>query len=305
MVARRENPKRVLALDGRIGTGCWASRIETYYGLAKSSERWVCAPIRVESAAGRSPLAIVVIGGALAIMVLTRVLQPVLIYLCHRRLRLRESQGVRCSPDLGAQVIQWATPRPPWTTGLKNHAARCRVGSQRLCEGLFRVLDEGPTAVKDSISRSRVYEVLRAGPLRTHFQLAARRGLKPPVTSMRSGVPDRRRALAPETEHSLARLRPVAGRYRTARLRSAGGSGTCPFSKAAKRAPDAPSDRGWHFRDVRRAGGARGSSATIPARWGNGVLQPIPRHTTTMPIAYHVIRFGSPKGSASFTSHTA
>jgi cobalt-zinc-cadmium resistance protein CzcA len=38
------------------------------------------------------PLAIVVIGGALAIMVLTRVLQPVLIYLCHRRLRLQDSQ---------------------------------------------------------------------------------------------------------------------------------------------------------------------------------------------------------------------
>jgi cobalt-zinc-cadmium resistance protein CzcA len=36
------------------------------------------------------PLAIVVIGGALAIMVLTRMLQPVLIYLCHRRLRLRD-----------------------------------------------------------------------------------------------------------------------------------------------------------------------------------------------------------------------
>jgi heavy metal efflux system protein len=36
------------------------------------------------------PLAIVVIGGALAIMVLTRVLQPVLIYLCHRRLRLQD-----------------------------------------------------------------------------------------------------------------------------------------------------------------------------------------------------------------------
>ena len=33
------------------------------------------------------PLAIVVIGGALAIMLLTRVLQPVLIYLCHRALR--------------------------------------------------------------------------------------------------------------------------------------------------------------------------------------------------------------------------
>jgi cobalt-zinc-cadmium resistance protein CzcA len=33
------------------------------------------------------PLAIVVIGGALAIMLLTRVLQPALIYLCHRQLR--------------------------------------------------------------------------------------------------------------------------------------------------------------------------------------------------------------------------
>jgi cobalt-zinc-cadmium resistance protein CzcA len=36
------------------------------------------------------PLAIVVIGGALAILVLTRLLQPVLIYLCHRRLRLMD-----------------------------------------------------------------------------------------------------------------------------------------------------------------------------------------------------------------------
>jgi cobalt-zinc-cadmium resistance protein CzcA len=36
------------------------------------------------------PLAIVVIGGALAIMLLTRVLQPALIYLCHRKLRLQE-----------------------------------------------------------------------------------------------------------------------------------------------------------------------------------------------------------------------
>lgn len=38
----------------------------------------------------QQPLAIVVIGGALAIMLLTRVLQPVLIYLCHRKLRLGE-----------------------------------------------------------------------------------------------------------------------------------------------------------------------------------------------------------------------
>jgi heavy metal efflux system protein len=40
----------------------------------------------------QQPLAIVVIGGALAITVLTRLLQPVLIYLCHRRLRLAESR---------------------------------------------------------------------------------------------------------------------------------------------------------------------------------------------------------------------
>jgi cobalt-zinc-cadmium resistance protein CzcA len=37
------------------------------------------------------PLAIVVIGGALAILLLTRVLQPVLIYLLHRRLRLEDT----------------------------------------------------------------------------------------------------------------------------------------------------------------------------------------------------------------------
>jgi len=36
-------------------------------------------------------LAIVVIGGALAILLLTRILQPVLIYLCHRRLRLEDT----------------------------------------------------------------------------------------------------------------------------------------------------------------------------------------------------------------------
>jgi cobalt-zinc-cadmium resistance protein CzcA len=36
------------------------------------------------------PLAIVVIGGALAIMLLTRILQPVLIYLCHRQLRIAD-----------------------------------------------------------------------------------------------------------------------------------------------------------------------------------------------------------------------
>ena len=43
----------------------------------------------------QQPLAIVVIGGALAIMVLTRILQPVLIYLCHRRLRLDDQNRSR------------------------------------------------------------------------------------------------------------------------------------------------------------------------------------------------------------------
>ena len=37
------------------------------------------------------PLAVAVIGGALAISLLTRVLQPILIYLCHRRWRLAET----------------------------------------------------------------------------------------------------------------------------------------------------------------------------------------------------------------------
>lgn len=39
------------------------------------------------------PLAVVVIGGALAIALLTRVLQPILIYLCHRRLRLADGEN--------------------------------------------------------------------------------------------------------------------------------------------------------------------------------------------------------------------
>jgi heavy metal efflux system protein len=51
------------------------------------------------------PQAIVVIGGALAIMVLTRVLQPALTYLCHRRLRLADEQrnngdGIVATSDL-------------------------------------------------------------------------------------------------------------------------------------------------------------------------------------------------------------
>ncbi len=50
------------------------------------------------------PLAIVVIGGALAILVLTRLLQPALIYLCHRKLRFAEGHGE--SPG-GGPTSQW------------------------------------------------------------------------------------------------------------------------------------------------------------------------------------------------------
>jgi class 3 adenylate cyclase len=49
--------------------------------------------------------------------------------------------------------------------------------TQRLCEGYFEFRALGPTAVKGLNAPAEVYEVVRAGPLRTHFQLAARRGL--------------------------------------------------------------------------------------------------------------------------------
>ena len=46
------------------------------------------------------PLAIVVIGGALAIIIVTRILQPVLIYLCHRSLRLADPNGLHPESSL-------------------------------------------------------------------------------------------------------------------------------------------------------------------------------------------------------------
>ena len=49
--------------------------------------------------------------------------------------------------------------------------------TQRLCEGYFEFRALGPTAVKGLDAPVEVYEVMRAGPLRTHFQLSARRGL--------------------------------------------------------------------------------------------------------------------------------
>ena len=49
--------------------------------------------------------------------------------------------------------------------------------TQRLCEGYFEFRALGPTAVKGLNDAVEVYEVVRAGPLRSHFQLSARRGL--------------------------------------------------------------------------------------------------------------------------------
>ncbi len=46
------------------------------------------------------PLAIVVIGGAVAIMLLTRLLQPVLIYLCHRGLRRADARRTTMLPPM-------------------------------------------------------------------------------------------------------------------------------------------------------------------------------------------------------------
>ena len=49
--------------------------------------------------------------------------------------------------------------------------------TQRLCEGYFEFRALGPTSIKGLDVPVEVYEVVRAGPLRTHFQLSARRGL--------------------------------------------------------------------------------------------------------------------------------
>ena len=49
--------------------------------------------------------------------------------------------------------------------------------TQRLCEGYFEFRALGPTAVKGLNTPLEVFEVVRAGRLRGHFQLSAQRGL--------------------------------------------------------------------------------------------------------------------------------
>jgi class 3 adenylate cyclase/tetratricopeptide (TPR) repeat protein len=49
--------------------------------------------------------------------------------------------------------------------------------TRRLCEGYFSFCGLGPIKVKGLVEPVEAYEVTGVGPLRTHFQLAARRGL--------------------------------------------------------------------------------------------------------------------------------
>src|SRR5712692_6494428 len=49
--------------------------------------------------------------------------------------------------------------------------------TRRLVEGYFELRDLGPTEVKGISEPINVYEVVGAGPLRGHFELAERRGL--------------------------------------------------------------------------------------------------------------------------------
>jgi class 3 adenylate cyclase len=49
--------------------------------------------------------------------------------------------------------------------------------TRQLCEGYFEFRALGPTTVKGLSAPVEVYEVVRVGPLRTHFQLSTRRGL--------------------------------------------------------------------------------------------------------------------------------
>jgi class 3 adenylate cyclase len=49
--------------------------------------------------------------------------------------------------------------------------------TRRLVEGYFELRPLGPTAIKGVAEPINIYEVIGLGPLRTHFQLSARRGL--------------------------------------------------------------------------------------------------------------------------------
>jgi class 3 adenylate cyclase/tetratricopeptide (TPR) repeat protein len=66
--------------------------------------------------------------------------------------------------------------------------------TRKLCEGYFELRELGPTTVKGLSAPIEVYEVIGLGPLRTHFQLSARRGLTKFVGRARE-LEEMRRAL--------------------------------------------------------------------------------------------------------------
>jgi hypothetical protein len=63
-----------------------------------------------------------------------------------------------------------------------------RLGS--CARGTFEFRALGPTAVKGLNTPVEVYEVVRVGPVRTHFQLSARRGLTRFVGAMTRQLDD-------------------------------------------------------------------------------------------------------------------
>jgi class 3 adenylate cyclase/tetratricopeptide (TPR) repeat protein len=71
--------------------------------------------------------------------------------------------------------------------------------TQRLCEAYFEFRTLGPTSIKGFDAPVEVYEVVRAGPLRTHFEVAARRGLTRFVGREREMA-----AIAAALEHAVA-----------------------------------------------------------------------------------------------------
>jgi class 3 adenylate cyclase len=62
--------------------------------------------------------------------------------------------------------------------------------TRQLREGYFEFRALGPTAVKGLDTPVEVYEVVRVGPVRTHFQLSARRGLTRFVGAMTRQLDD-------------------------------------------------------------------------------------------------------------------
>ncbi len=71
---------------------------------------------------------------------------------------------------------------------------RNREDTRRLVEGYFELRDLGPTEVKGISEPINVYEVVGAGPVRGHFELAERRGLTKFVGGERE-VAEMKRAL--------------------------------------------------------------------------------------------------------------